>query len=106
MYSMPDLEHDICEMDNLDELCSEFDKPNDTANTATNRNTPIKRNALASKQKGTVRKKRNTTPSNATRLKSIVDEQQQPIQSIQHVPKVKDAHTQNLLSSRGGSKIN
>ena len=69
---MPDLDQDICEMDNLDELNSEYDKPNETANTATNRNTPIKRNALATMQKGTIRKKRNITPSNANRLKSMI----------------------------------
>ena len=26
-YSMPDLDNDLCEMENVDENCSEFDKP-------------------------------------------------------------------------------
>ena len=50
------MDDDFCTMDDLNEHDIEMDKPHETVSSANKRDTPIKRNALASKQKNTVRR--------------------------------------------------
>ena len=53
---------DFCMMDDLNEHDMGTDKPHETVKTSSKRDTPIKRNALATKQKNTVRNTRASSP--------------------------------------------
>ena len=62
LNGLSNFDDDFCNMDDLAEHETDFDKPIESASSATKRDTPIKRHALAAKQKGTVRNTRNVTP--------------------------------------------
>ncbi len=49
------IDDDFANMDDVSETCDEGQRPFEAINTITSRDTPLKRNALAVKQKGTYR---------------------------------------------------
>ena len=62
------IDDDFANMDDVSETCEEGQRPHEAINIVTSRETPLKRNALASKQKGTYRgARRGSKP--ATNLK-------------------------------------
>ena len=57
-----DFDDDCCNMDNFEESDSMMDKPHESVSKANQKDTPIKRNALAAKQKNTKRNSRKISP--------------------------------------------
>jgi hypothetical protein len=62
MNDIAGFEDDFCNMENFEEHDSEMDKPHETVSNANKRDTPIKRHALVTKQKNTIRHSRGVSP--------------------------------------------
>ena len=80
-------------MEDVSETCDEGQRPHEALETVTSRDTPLKRNALAAKQKGTYRNSRRDSNKNSRKqtssqqqLKSLIVENsnRRPEKQVNH----------------------